>query len=88
MGSAPKPHLGVASGILATMRNIGMALGVTVAGVVLYRSVPSAVLQKPYLEASEAQIFLSGLRYAYLVGAILTGISSLTSLIQDRHSKT
>lgn len=82
MGSAPRPHLGVASGILATMRNVGMVLGVAAGGAVLYGFVPSELLQKPYLEASEAQIFLSGLRYAYLAGATLTGIAFLTSLLQ------
>jgi len=88
MGSAPRPYLGVASGILATMRNVGMVLGVAISGAVLYSLVPSIVLQKPYLEASEAQIFLSGLRCAYLAGGILTGIASLTSLIQGRQGKT
>jgi len=82
MGSTPRPHLGVASGILATMRNVGMVLGIAVGGAVLYSFVPSGILQKPYLDISEAQIFMSGLRYAYLAGAILTGIASLTSLIQ------
>jgi len=82
MGSAPRSHLGVASGILATMRNVGMVLGIAVGGAVLCSFVPSGILQKPYLDVLEAQIFMFGLRYAYLAGAILTGIASLTSLIQ------
>jgi len=82
MGSAPRPHLGVASGILATMRNVGMVLGIAVGGAVLYSFVPFGILQKPYLDISEAQVFISGLRYAYLAGAISTGIASIASLIQ------
>lgn len=35
MGSVPKPHLGIASGILATMRNAGMVLGIAMGGTVL-----------------------------------------------------
>ena len=36
MGSVPRPYLGVASGILATARNTGMALGIAAAGLILY----------------------------------------------------
>jgi len=86
MGSAPRSHLGVASGILATMRNVGMVLGIAVGGAVLYSFIPSGILQKPSLNVLEAKIFMFGLRYAYLAGAILTGIASLTSLIQHEVS--
>ncbi|OPZ75747.1 MAG: Multidrug resistance protein stp [Firmicutes bacterium ADurb.Bin456] len=35
MGAAPGPRLGIASGVLATVRNIGMVMGIALAGVVL-----------------------------------------------------
>lgn len=88
MGSAPKPHLGIASGILATMRNVGMVLGIATGGAVLYALAPSYILQKASLEPSESALFLSGLRYAYLAGAILTGLASITSLIRTKEEKT
>jgi EmrB/QacA subfamily drug resistance transporter len=84
MGSAPRPHLGIASGILATMRNVGMVLGIATGGAVLYAFTPPHILQKATLESSEAAAFLSGLKYAYMAGAILTGIATVTSLVRSR----
>jgi hypothetical protein len=82
MGNAPKPHLGTASGILATMRNIGMVLGVATGGAVLYSFVPAEILSQPYLDASQVALFISGLRYAYITGAVFTGIASIASVIR------
>jgi hypothetical protein len=87
MGSVPKPHLGTASGILATMRNVGMVLGITTAGAVLYAFAPSYILQKASLVPSEAVLFLEGLKYAYIAGAILTGVASVTSLVRSKEEK-
>jgi EmrB/QacA subfamily drug resistance transporter len=82
MGNAPKPYLGTASGILATMRNVGMVLGVATGGAVLYSFVPAETLAQPYLDASQVAPFISGLKYAYIAGAVLTGIASITSVIR------
>lgn len=87
MGSTPKPHLGVASGVLAMTRNVGMVLGIATAGAVLYAFAPSHILQQASLEPSEAALFLSGLKYAYMAGAILTGVASLTSLVRSKEEK-
>jgi EmrB/QacA subfamily drug resistance transporter len=87
MGSAPRPHLGTASGILATMRNVGMVLGIATGGAVLYAFAPAYILQKASLESSEAIAFLSGLQHAYLAGAILTGIAMITSLVRSGKEK-
>ncbi|MFH1625121.1 MAG: MFS transporter [Pseudomonadota bacterium] len=84
MGSAPRPYLGVASGILATMRNVGMVLGIATGGAVLYAFAPPHILQKATLESSEAAAFVSGLKYAYIAGGILTGIATFTSLVRSR----
>jgi MFS family permease len=87
MGSVPRPHLGIASGILATMRNVGMVLGIATGGAVLYAFAPSDILQKATLEGSEAALFLSGLEHAYIAGAILTGVAAFTSLVRRREEK-
>jgi len=88
MGSAPRVHLGTASGILATMRTLGMVLGIATGGAVLYAFAPFDILQKATLESSEAAAFLAGLRYAYLAGAILTGVAAATSLVRSSGEKT
>ncbi len=87
MGSVPRPHLGIASGILATMRNVGMVLGIAMGGAVLYAFAPSYILQKTTLESSEAAAFLSGLKYAYIAGAVLTGLASILSLVGSKEQK-
>lgn len=83
MGSAPRVHLGTASGVLATMRNVGMVLGIATAGAVLYAFAPAELLAKAYLASSEAAAFLAGLRYAYLAGAFLSGMAAATSLVRS-----
>jgi EmrB/QacA subfamily drug resistance transporter len=87
MGSVPKLHLGIASGILATMRNVGMVLGIATGGVVLYALASPHILQTATLRSSEAVAFLRGLRYAYITGGILTGLAALISLIRNGEEK-
>lgn len=75
MGSTPKHYLGVGSAILATVRNVGMVLGIAVGGAVVAYRLP----RYGYL-GNDA--FLFALHDAYLTGALLTGIAALTSLIR------
>ncbi len=84
MGSAPRQYLGVASGVLATMRNVGMALGIAAGGMVLYAFAPPDVLQRASLEGSAAGEFMSGLRWAYLLAALLAASASVLSLLRRR----
>ena len=65
MGSVPRPHLGIASGILGTARNTGMALGIAAAGLILYSLVPPTAIVQEYLSGQEAISFIVGLKYAY-----------------------
>ena len=80
MGSVPRPHLGIASGVLATARNTGMALGIAAAGLILYALVPPAVMAQNSLNPLQAAHFLTGFRYACLFGAGLTALAALFSL--------
>ncbi len=84
MGNVPRPHLGVASGILATMRNVGMVLGIAAGGSILYASTPAEILHKATLEDWEASAFLLGLKHAFLLGAVLTALASLASVFRGR----
>lgn len=88
MGSAPRPHLGVASGILVTVRNLGMVLGIATGGAVLYTYAPPEILQKANLFPSEAAVFLSGLKHAYLIGGILSWLAVVTTLVRSGERKT
>jgi len=85
MGSAPRTYLGVASGILATMRNVGMVLGITVAGAVVYGFAPFASSQPPSsFTSAQYQQFLSAVQWAYVAGAALAATASLTSIAASR----
>jgi EmrB/QacA subfamily drug resistance transporter len=82
MGSAPVTHLGIASGILAAVRNVGMVLGIAVAGAVLYNVAPITLyLQPSHFSPADIQEFLSGLHWAYISGAIIAATGALTSLL-------
>jgi EmrB/QacA subfamily drug resistance transporter len=82
MGSVPVVHLGIASGILAAMRNVGMVLGIAVAGAVLYNCAPVTHSLRPgaYREADILE-FLCGLRWAFITGACIAGVGAVTSLV-------
>jgi len=81
MGNVPKPYLGIASGILAAMRNVGMVLGIGVTGAVLYNVAPVAQSKPPgSFTPADIQEFLNGLHWAYISGAILAGAAAMTSL--------
>jgi EmrB/QacA subfamily drug resistance transporter len=81
MGSVPVFHLGIASGILAAMRNVGMVLGLALAGVVLYNLAPVAASGwiGP-LTGKELEEFLNGLHWAYIAGGIVACIAAVASL--------
>ena len=87
MGSVPRPHLGIASGILATARNTGMALGIAAAGLILYSLVPPAVVAQERLSGTEALSFLGGLQYAYPFAAGLSALAALFSFLQKKRAR-
>jgi len=81
MGSVPVVRLGVASGMISTMRTVGMVLGIAVVGAVLYNLAPVAASGKlGQITNSEAEEFMSGLRWAYISGAVIAAIAAVTSL--------
>ncbi len=87
MGSAPKPRLGTASGVLATMRNVGMVLGIAIAGLVLYASTPATILSKGQLTSEEAAVFLCALQRAFLAGCLLSLGASIASLARRERGR-
>ncbi|MGO9571415.1 MAG: MFS transporter [Desulfomonilaceae bacterium] len=87
MGSVPRLHLGVASAVLANMRNIGMVVGIAIAGVVLHALVPDSILDKHSLNPSEAGLFLHGIESAFLMGAVISAVTAVTALIKHRRNE-
>jgi hypothetical protein len=68
MGAAPAEHVGAASGVLATMQNVGNAIGVAMVGVLFYGAVSHGF-------AGAFQVSVIALAVA------LTGVAALTRLI-------
>lgn len=88
MGSVPRNRLGIASGITATVRNIGMILGIAFSGTivairtsyylpVLKTSISSAILNKTVL--------LYSIRDAFLASTIICTVGVFASLIRGKH---
>lgn len=82
MGTVPRPYLGIASGVMATVRNVGMVLGIATAGAALYAFTSPRLLQSPVMGAAETLRFLSGLQHTYLVGAALCFVAAIASLVR------
>jgi MFS family permease len=74
MGAVPKFRLGIAGGVLATIRNIGMVLGIALGGAVL------ATRQAAHLDLGWSGSFLAGLQEAYLTAMFLSLIGTLVCL--------
>jgi MFS family permease len=82
MGSVPPWHLGIASGIIAAMRNVGMVMGIAISGAVLYNLAPFAATAQPgSFNPSEMQEFLRGLHWAFVAGAAIAAAAALTSVL-------
>jgi len=76
MGSLPKEQLGIAAGIMGTMRNIGMVIGVAVSG---------AVFSNRYVfYGNNENSFLSAFHDTLVVSAIICGVAVVVSLVRTR----
>ncbi len=82
MGSAPPQYRGVASSILAMMRNTGMAFGISMAGAIVYNLAPfTARGQSGQFTGPELTQFLHGLHWAFLAASGLSLASAVTALL-------
>lgn len=76
MGSLPKEQLGIAAGIMGTMRNTGMVIGVAVSG---------AVFSNRYVfYGNNENTFLPAFHDTFVVSAIICGIAVVVSLVRTR----
>jgi hypothetical protein len=69
MGAAPRDRQGIASAVMATARNLGMALGVGLAGAI-FTSVLASAAGGTGASAAEPAIF-AATRASFLVAALL-----------------
>lgn len=86
MSSVPRHRLGVASGMLASMRNIGMVMGVAISGAVFQTTLP---LHTTYFQgqglsgrALESAAFVGALQNSYWVAIGLAVLGVFTSLVR------
>ncbi len=78
MGSVPKSRLGIASGFLAMVRNLGMVTGTAISGAVF-----NGILHSYQASgASYESAFLAGFHYAFTVSAVICAAGVLTSMVR------
>jgi EmrB/QacA subfamily drug resistance transporter len=86
MGSVPDSKRGVASGVLAMMKYIGMVLGVAVSGAVFTSSRQGLIISLKTQGFQNTQLtnaaFEGALHITYLVGAAFAVIAVFTSLVK------
>jgi EmrB/QacA subfamily drug resistance transporter len=81
MGSAPAKFRGIASSLLAVMRNTGMAFGIAVSGAVVYNLAPfTARGQAGPFSGAHLDIFINSLHWGYLSGALFSLLSATAVL--------
>jgi predicted MFS family arabinose efflux permease len=78
MSSVPKNRLGIASGLLAMVRNLGMVAGTAISGAVFN----SFLHSQQAAGATYGSAFLTGFHYAFLVSAVICAAGVLTSLVR------
>ncbi len=90
MGSVPRNRIGIASGMLATMRNMGMVLGVAISGALFSSSNHWFInfFQKKGLSGIllEQRAFIEALRITYTVGVVFALIAAGISLAKGSRS--
>lgn len=88
MGSAPAEFRGIASGTLATMRNIGMLMGVALCGALFSytsgRATGLYTAQGLSGDALKVASFTYGLRITITVAAVIALLAAASSLIKGR----
>ncbi|MHB8840366.1 MAG: MFS transporter [Candidatus Aquicultor sp.] len=73
MGAVPRHRLGIAAGMQATMRNVGMVLGVAMAGAIVATFAP----------AGTGDLHLaSAIRIAFASGSVIAAVGVITSLVR------
>ncbi len=83
MGSVPKNRLGIASGMLGVVRNLGMMTGIAISGAVFTSGLHSNQAAGLVYEAA----FLGGFHDAFMVAAVICSVGVITSLMRGKMGK-
>jgi len=83
MGSVPKKRLGIAGGMLAMVRNLGMVTGIAISGAVFTNGLQSNQALGLAYEAA----FLGGFHDAFMVAAVICSVGIITSLMRGKRGK-
>jgi MFS family permease len=92
MNSAPLPRLGIASGTLATLRQIGMVTSFALSLAVAAQSIPHELMMRLFvgtgvsLGSEMMQGFIVGIRSAFSVSAVLCVVAAGFSLVRGREN--
>ena len=78
MGSAPHQRQGIAAGIMATSRSLGMVIGVGLAGAIF------STVSGRYQASYPGQAFFLGIQTSFLVCVFLALLGALSSAIRGR----
>lgn len=78
MGSAPRHRQGIAAGVLATSRSLGMVIGVGLAGAIF------ATISTRYQASYPDQAFFIAIQTSFLVSSVLALLGAFTAAIRGR----
>ena len=84
MSAIPEAHRGVASGTVATSRNLGMAIGVALSGLIfhsIFYSLSGGLTLKVYKPELEA-VFITAFRWAMFAGGLVACIGVVVSFLR------
>ena len=80
MGSVPRSHLGIGGGVMATMRNLGMAMGIALSSTV------TIVAQSAYLArhpGATVPALIHGVQWGFFIGAAFALLGAITSAVRQ-----
>ncbi len=89
LNGVPPRYRGVTGGIIATARNLGMVLGIGVAGTVFtyyFSTLSNGMSLENYTPELEP-FFMHAFKYAMVTGAIIAGIGIILSFLRGNDSK-
>lgn len=88
MGSIERSRLGIASGTLATMRFLGQSLSLAMMSAIFATFLSSNMLSALFIGVNlpalgvAAQVFVEGMKGAFIISAIISAVGIATSLIR------
>lgn len=95
MGAVSKTHLGVASALLATVRNLGLVTGAALSTTLLMFFYTKKAQQELLLQSTQgappttpAENFVYALRFTFMTLAILCSLGIVTSLMNDPKNRS